>query len=136
MTDSFRLDKPLWKSLAGVDKVRVMFGGVLFMQSEQTSFSNKPGVVDLFSAASPLRVTSHACTSLDIYLAWILEVQLKTSLFFRTLDRVIYRVALLTLGITQRVIIDPHVDKHFPLTATLSRTHQAAFPLTTVCRTQ
>lgn len=47
----------------------------------------------------------------------------------------IYRVALLTLGITQRVIIDSHVDTHW-LTATLGCSHQAAFLLTTVCRTQ
>lgn len=38
VTDSFRHDKPLWKSLASVDKVCVMFGEALFMQSEQTSF--------------------------------------------------------------------------------------------------
>lgn len=42
VTDSFRHDKPLWKSLAGVDKVCVMFGEVLFMQSEQTSFLISP----------------------------------------------------------------------------------------------
>lgn len=38
VTDSFRHDKPLWKSLADVDRVCVMFGEELFMQSDQTSF--------------------------------------------------------------------------------------------------
>ena len=37
VTDSFRHDKPLWKSLASVDGVCVMFAEALFMQSEQTS---------------------------------------------------------------------------------------------------
>lgn len=96
--------------------------------------SNKLGAVDL--SASPLRVTSHTPTSLHIYLAWILAAQLKTSLPLYSWPCVIYWVALLTLGITQRVIIDSHMDKHFLQAATLGRSHQAAFPLTTVCRTQ
>lgn len=123
------------KSLAGVDKVCVMFGEVLFMQLEQTSFLIS--LVQLISLLhSSLCVTSHTCTSLDIYVAWILEVQWKTSLSLYPWPCLLYWVVLLTLGIKQQVIIDSHMDTHFLLTATLGCSHQPAFLLTTVCRTQ
>lgn len=53
---SHKKKKHSGKSLAGVDRVCVVFGEALFMQPEQTFFSNKADVVDL--CASPL----HPCT--------------------------------------------------------------------------
>lgn len=61
VTDSFRHD-------------RVMFGELLFMP---TSFLISR--LSLISPPHPLHI-SHTCIYLNIYLRWILEVRLKTSL--------------------------------------------------------
>lgn len=85
VTDSFGHDKPLWKSLAGVDKLRVIFGKLHFMQSDQTS--SLINVVQLISPTSSHHLSLFP-THPNICQAWILEVLFKNIYFLFTLDDV------------------------------------------------